>query len=145
MRRCPKHVLSLFIFGACSGQPETELPEDIKKLENLTVYPADVEPAKKIELKEEQSFSSLQGRVIGKVGDIAVDKANRVFIGDPQQHRIHIFSPNGRYDSYIGKEGHGPGEFQGLSTITIDSSEISVYDPVQLRMNFYALKTLSLS
>lgn len=41
-------VVPLLIFSSCSPTDEVELPEHIRELENLTVYPLDAEPESEI-------------------------------------------------------------------------------------------------
>jgi tripartite motif-containing protein 71 len=51
---------------------------------------------------------------------LCVDRAGRIWVG-ASNHRVQLFSPEGKYLYGIGGEGHGPGEFDTPHGMVVDS------------------------
>jgi hypothetical protein len=98
-------LLSFFIPAACSSHDDQHrIP--VGKLEHVwTVQPEDAD--------SEPWF----GRII----DVEVWNG-LIFVSDSQRNQILILSSEGDYLGAIGREGNGPGEFRGLTDITISPS-----------------------
>lgn len=153
-KRIRLHILlaGIFLAGGCSQRggheipaDAVELPEHIRELENLTVYPADARPSSSIHLEHEITFGETDEILIGRLGDMTVDEKDQVFISDPTQHTIHLFGPDGGYISSFGREGSGPGEFRFITKLEIISGRFYVYDSLQLRMTVFTLNPLTYS
>lgn len=138
-------VIPLLIFSSCSRADEAELPEHIRELENLTVYPLNVRPESKIQLIREITFGDTEEVLIGNITDIAVDERRRVFIADGQQHTIHLFNADGSYETAFGREGRGPEEFQSFSSMATYEDQLYVYDYMQQRINVISLNSFTMS
>jgi len=138
-------LFSLILLTGCTSEKEKGLPEHVQKLENLTVYSQDVEPAFELSLERERNFGDAAGVLIGRVGSVAIDENGRVFIGDRLQYRVHVFGPDGSYLTHIGRQGLGPGEFQRVGTLSIHSNLLSVYDGGQLKLDVFKLDSLKYS
>src|SRR5699024_4234283 len=136
-------IIFFIFFSGCLGKETVEVPEYIKKLDNLTVYPADASPERKLKLIREQAFGSTDEVLLGRLGSISVDKSNRVFIGDTDKKNIHVFAPDGKHITQFGREGHGPGEFRTISIIGVDTDKLYVYDLLYRRMSLFSLDSLS--
>lgn len=134
----------LLIFSGCSSD-KIELPEHARELENLTVYPLDTEPVSEIQLIREESFGDTEEALIGSLGDIAVDERGRVFIADGQQSTILVFHADGSYETAIGREGRGPGEFLNVSSLGMYEDQLYAYDNMQQRISVISLDSLTLS
>ena len=52
--------------------------------------------------------------------DIAFDRKGRVYVADYYNHRVQVFSKDGRYLTRWGKEGSDKGEFKGPTGLAID-------------------------
>lgn len=141
-----RYVLLIFITLGCTIQEASEVPENIKSLENLTTYSAsiyNIQPSMEIDLEREVSFDNSDSAFFGAIGgDIVVDERGRVLIADYQRHGIHIFQTNGEYISFIGGEGSGPGEFRSVSSMRIISNTLYVYDGRMMRMTEINLDSL---
>ncbi len=137
--------LVLILVTGCTSGKEKRLSVPVQKVENLTVYPPEVEPVFELSLERERSFGDAADVLIGRVGSVAVDENGRIFIGDGSRYRIHIFGPDGSYLTHIGREGSGPGEFQRVGPISIHSNLLSVYDGGQLKLNVFELDSLKYS
>ncbi|MDR8393822.1 6-bladed beta-propeller [Aliifodinibius sp. S!AR15-10] len=140
--------LSLFIaiilLVGCSSQPEVEVPDHIKELENLTVYPANPEPKMEIELIPEQTFGSTNEVLIGKLGSLGADSSGRVFIEDTDKKHIHVFAPDGSHITQFGREGRGPGEYRTIDILGTSKNRLFVNDPFRRRLSIYSLDSLNL-
>ena len=52
--------------------------------------------------------------------DLAVDAQGRLCVLDSGNHRVQVFSPDGKYIKTIGRQGQGPGEFFMPNSIDLD-------------------------
>jgi hypothetical protein len=65
-----------------------------------------------------------------------VDSRGRILIGDGAQ--VVVLSPDARVERRIGRQGHGPGEFQYVATIaSLARDSLFVYDPGLRRVTVY--------
>jgi hypothetical protein len=104
---------------SCSPQDKKELPKEIRKLKNLTVYSAEPSTGGVISFRKEAVYESSENVLIGRMGDLAIDSLGRVFIADLQKQLIHVFETNGRFITQLGREGKGPGEFSYIKKLQI--------------------------
>jgi hypothetical protein len=75
-------------------------------------------------------FSQLAGGLI--------DDQKRVYVLDPLNHRIQIYSWDGDYVNTIGRKGTGPGEFTMPVSMSLTSNgEISVCDVMARKLLFF--------
>lgn len=132
--------LSSLLLG-CSGNKSERVPEHISKLKNLKIYSPNAEPANKIILQREITYGSTDSVLIGRLGGVAVGNSGRVFIGDPQQYRIDVFEPDGKYLTHFGGKGRGPGEFEANPFAYIVSDQLYVYDPIARRISIFSLNS----
>lgn len=141
-------VLSFFVFtiffNSCSEKPQAEIPGSLAVLENLAIYSIENEPNSTIELIEETTYGDIGDVVIGSVVGVLTDSNGRVFIGDYNANKIHVYHSDGSYLSSIGREGDGPGEFRRISQIRIGSELIHVFDWNQRKIDAFSLETLRL-
>lgn len=60
---------------------------------------------------------------------IRSDTSGRVYVVDRGNRRVRIYSPQGEFLGALGRRGKGPGEFNQISAIALDSEErLIVYD-----------------
>ncbi len=142
-------ILLFLILTKCSRHKTNELPERFKKLADLTTYPLTAQPIYKIKLKRGISYGSKKGIFITVGGPsenvVRIDKKGRVFIPDRQQNTIHVFAPDGRYVTHIGREGRGPGEFLRMFTVRIGWDHLYVFDDKLKRITAFSLDSLALT
>jgi hypothetical protein len=144
-KSCLLFVIPFLIFSSCSPTDEVELPEQIRELGNLTVYPTDAEPESEIQLIREEAFGDTEKIMIGSMGNIVVDERGRVFIADDQLYTIHVFNADGSYETAFGREGRGPEEFQSFSSMEIYDNQFYVYDYMQHRISSFSLDSFMIS
>ncbi|MEX0905879.1 MAG: 6-bladed beta-propeller [Balneolaceae bacterium] len=145
MNRLKAACIIIILFAACSSQPETEIPEEIAALENLTVFPADSEPSMTINLEPAGSFGDTDEVIIGNLFGFVADHSGRVFIADGSENTIHAYNPDGSYLQSLGREGGGPGEFQGIGSLKVDNEYLYAMDWNQRKLNAFSLEDFSFS
>ncbi|GAA5521079.1 6-bladed beta-propeller [Aliifodinibius salicampi] len=122
-----------------------DIPQHIQALDSLTVYSLDKELTDTIRFEKEAMFTDSVG--IGSMGTVAVDEQGRVYIAEggikSNRQTIHVFEPDGSHISTMGRAGAGPGEFQILSDIQIQSNHLYAYDYKLQRINVFSLRSLS--
>lgn len=119
------------------------LPEYAREMENVTVYSLSENP-RKIQLTKDQTYGDTEEIFFSRMGEFIVDNGGRIFIADGAVGRktIHVFDSDGKHLKSLGREGKGPGEFEGICCMKINSEELHVYDQVQSRMSLFSLETL---
>lgn len=75
----------------------------------------------------------------GGLTALAVDRRGRIFAADFVRQRIDVFSPTGDRSYRIGREGEGPGEFEGLRDLAIARDSLFAYDNGLKRISVYSL------
>jgi len=59
---------------------------------------------------------------------LVVGADGTMYLGQPQDHAIRAFAPDGRFVRYIGREGEGPGEFRDLGALGIRGDSLWASD-----------------
>ncbi|UCE21707.1 MAG: 6-bladed beta-propeller, partial [Candidatus Aminicenantes bacterium] len=75
-----------------------------------------------LELEEDLSIGSVEDEkyMFYRIGDIAVDSQNNIYVLDGGNYRIQKFDKDGNYLQTIGRKGQGPGEFMMPFNIFLD-------------------------
>lgn len=146
-------AVGVFFFVHCSKQNDfgsiqilNEIPQHIREVENLTVFPGDSEPEYLVELVPVQTFGADGEPYLTSIINGVVDDSGRLIILDvnfgggtfPPDNRILVFNPNGTFLTQIGRSGQGPGEF-GLTGIPdVKAGMVYVVDISNSRLNIYS-------
>ena len=91
-------------------------------------------------LEETLVIGESTGVILGSVGGVVANGEGTIFVADPENAHIRVFSPAGDSLTTIGRKGQGPGEFQNVyelymteddSLIVHDrrSRQLSVFSP----------------
>jgi hypothetical protein len=90
---------------------------------------------------EDLRIGSVEGNdaaAFGRIAELAVDRAGRIYVLDQQALEVRLFAPDGRYVRTIGRKGGGPGEFLGVDGLLVDDSvRLSVSDPRSGRVSIF--------
>jgi len=140
LKLIPILLLSFTMYGCISGN-KAEIPENIRKLKNLTVIPATAQPTYQVSFKQDAVYGESKNVLIGDIVRIAVDEAGNVYILDGRD--IKIFNPDGHYVTHFGGEGKGPGEFVSLPFLSIVSDRLYAHD-ILGRVNVFSTDSLAL-
>ncbi|MEX2483986.1 MAG: 6-bladed beta-propeller, partial [Brumimicrobium sp.] len=138
-------ICTLLVWTGCSNQQSLDLPEYLKDLEELTIYPANTEPEASIELIREVIFSDRDEVILGRTAGIVVDNDGRVYVGDQHANTVHVFDSDGSYFRRIGRQGEGPGEFLNIWDIQIGDKFLHVQCNLQGVVHAYSFDNFELS
>lgn len=131
-----------------NNELKKNVPQKIKKLENLDIYATNFGSTDTVEFDKKQIFESSKDVFIeGYTGAVAVDNQNRVYIEGsvPGTVSVYVFKQNGEYITTIGRYGKGPGEFLVIGEIQIRKNELYIYDNHQQKLSVFSLNNFSLA
>lgn len=156
---CPIFICSLLLLlllTNCSSPP-AEIPDHIKELENLVIIQPNSEPAFSIEFTRETVIDdsdatrtwfhdvTSSGFAFGGAdwfAGLEIDDSGRIYVGNHLATTIQVFDSTGLYLANVGREGNGPGEFNGILDINIQSNQLYAFDSFQFRTTFFSLDSL---
>ncbi len=79
--------------------------------------------------------------LFGTITSVGIDSKDQVYVVDWAHPGIYVFSNTGVLVTEIGREGRGPGEFQGLGRAVIsDSDTVFAWDRRMKRMTIFSPK-----
>jgi len=91
------------------------------------------------ELTRLMSLSETEDLIFGRLSSMLVASDGAVLMADQQVSTIHVFDANGRYSGAIGQKGRGPGEFEGIGTISFGQKDsLYVWDWNATRLSIFA-------
>jgi hypothetical protein len=97
-----------------------------------------------IQLSQVRAFGVLDGEpalTFGSIQDIAVDERGLVYVLDELTFEIRVFDQDGRHLQTVGRQGHGPGEYEVPSSLAISSqSELYVADRAHRHITIYGMR-----
>lgn len=76
----------------------------------------------RIILKETKQYAA------GAFGDIEVSMTGKIYLADPQNHCVPVFSSQGEFLKQIGRQGKGPGEFTLPMRLELYNGTVIVVD-----------------
>lgn len=136
------HLIFSVVLTGCQNRDSVEIPEEIRNLDNLDVFSAEIKPELNINIEKEGVFGDSDAVHLGGIiKDIAVDDSSRVYIADIRENKIHVFNPDGSYVQAIGRAGRGPGEFQMIWAIQVSNDHLHVLDFNQSKISTFSLQT----
>lgn len=78
--------------------------------------------------------------IIGGIGGVTVDESGNVYVYDYQAYRLMSFAPDGELRWAHGRQGQGPGEFNGAEGIAWDGrSTIYISNANRMRLDAWSL------
>jgi hypothetical protein len=150
---------ALFLgFTSCMFQDEESKPKNLKDLQNLVVIQKNSSPESSITFIRDlviddrnatatwytNTSSGFAFAGADWFAGLEVDDKGNIFVGDHHEKVIYVFDSTGKYLQKLGDEGHGPGEFNGIFDIKIQSDQLFAFDPFQFRTTFFCLDSLDL-
>lgn len=124
-----------------------EIPQDIKSVKNLRIFPGDSKPLYSVELIPVQSFGESGKPYLTLVGGSVEDDKGRIIIKDTgrpsYENVLHVFNPDGSYHTQIGRYGAGPGEYRFFMFLQAKAEKIFILDYTNQRVNEYSTDNYS--
>jgi hypothetical protein len=152
-----KVILFVIIFiGSCSNYNNKaqnseiindELPEYIRNLDSLVVYPTDNPAPNTVELVRETVFESNEDVFFdGYSREVVIDHNNNVFVAvtKPGTVAIYVFNSDGSFITKFLREGRGPGEFESIGSLIIHKKKLYVFGPRLKKIGLFSIKDYSL-
>lgn len=152
-------ILTLF-FGLifCTKEKNKNIPSHLDHVEKLIIVQPNSEPTNTIEFIHfaeinhssatnnwfvdwSDNFWAFSGGDYWFAG-LEIDDSGRIYIGNRSVKTIQVFDSTGSYLTEIGGDGSGPGEFNGISEIKIQSNHLIAFDFLQFRTTFFFLNPL---
>jgi len=103
---------------------------------------ADIYRTGKIRLIKELTIddkSLPQDVFFGNLINLAFDTDNNIYASDYKSNNMKMFDTSGKFVKTMGREGQGPGEFQGPYYMSISRDRIAVYDLRNRRISILKL------
>ena len=119
--RISGHLLTLLpvLLAACGGPPAEAVPE--------------------WRVEEELRIGSRDDgeEALTEVPFLTVDAGGSIFVPQPQDRVVRVFSPDGELARVLGRPGQGPGEFGGIDAIGLLGDTLYVSDTRNRRVSFF--------
>jgi len=118
-------LILIFIMSSGCQKQKTGWQGTIEEENGIRVVKNPAEPLYGelvLELEEDLSIGSVEDEkyMFYRIGDIAVDSQNNIYILDGGNYRIQKFDKDGNYLQTIGRKGQGPGEFMQPFNVFLD-------------------------
>jgi len=136
-------LFPLFLIWGCSSQNKNQIPKKIRKLKNLTVIPTNAKPVDKISFDPVATIRDTDNIFINIHDAVGVDGRGRIYIDG--RNTINVFSPNGHYITHFGRRGRGPGEYENMLKMAVQSERLYIYDNSTSRIDIFTLNPPSFS
>lgn len=119
-------VLLYFLVGCTEKSEKIELIKQASLQEILTIG-GESEP--------------LDGTpILSMVFDAVTDGHGNIHLVDPGTNQVHSYGINGSYLRSLGGRGEGPGEFQSITSLTVDGeNRLYVYDSMLSRLTVFTI------
>lgn len=143
-------VIILFFVLVCCNKPESGWKGSIDVVDGVTFVKNpkeglwDSDDGSKVTLITEKQIGMDDGPdefLFVFLIDIAVNSKGDIYVSDRQLNEIRKFDKNGNYLSSLGRPGQGPGEFQSVSKISVNSrDEMIAFDSMMERISIFSDK-----
>ncbi|MBD3414690.1 MAG: 6-bladed beta-propeller [Candidatus Aminicenantes bacterium] len=140
-------IFLCFGFQSC-GAPESQWKGTIEEIDGLIWVKNpqegiwDEQDNHEISIQKELQIGQMDGPeeyLFSYISDIAVNSKGDIYVADRQWTEIRKYSQDGEYLITIGRKGQGPGEFQGLGILSVDSDDnLIVYDWRLTRVSIFS-------
>ncbi|MCI0434466.1 MAG: 6-bladed beta-propeller [Gemmatimonadetes bacterium] len=105
----------------------------------LIVAPAPAQERWTLERVSRVGSENEPGQTLTRVGQVVIAEDGRFFVSQPMDQSVLAFDAAGRRHATIGRQGRGPGEFQGLGWIGLLRDTLYVADVQLRRISFFSL------
>jgi len=130
----------VIVFLIASTHQENKWKGTIEEENGIRVTKNPIEPLYgeiAFELEEDLSIGndSDDNYMFYRVMDICVDEAGNIYVLENRNYRVQKFDRSGQYLQTVGRQGQGPGEFEGPIRLMVDNEtgEIHVQDRSRIK------------
>ena len=121
-------ILILILFFTVRCTPKSESPKELKIHHNETLSLGSDNP----EASDHELFRS--------VTHIEVNQQGRIYVVNAGEASIRVYDEQGEFQHRFGNQGSGPGEFQTISAVLIDSKDrLLIVDSGLARVSAFSL------
>lgn len=137
-------IILCLSFLNCAKDSAEKSPSIIpdSKTTQLELDPQSVANADTVELILENSFESNEQVFLdGSLSKTIIDDRDHVIIAVQRLGKlgIYVFNPNGVVEAVLGRYGRGPGEFEGIASMTISNDTLWVLDTRLQKIALYSM------
>lgn len=122
-----RHFLAFAIAVACTDcadvRPSLETPTDLREY--------------RLEIVRRIGSGDNVEDALTSIGQVVIGPDGRLFVSQPQDGRIRVYSKLGDLEGVIGRPGDGPGEFRSIHAMGFHGSSLFVADHVLGRVSFF--------
>ena len=137
--------LLLLTMAACGGDAvpggsgfSTRIEDGVVIAENAGLYMADT-LAWTIDTTDVVKIGLLDGPeeyIFGRIGGVLITPEGHIMVGDALFKELRLFDEKGQFVRRVGREGEGPGEFDGITgLLRMDGDTIAVTDQSNQRVD----------
>ena len=142
--------LSVSIIFVYCGKQKAEWKGTIEEVNGVTVVRNPKEGL--WDSKEKANVAIIKERQIGEldgpeeflfvyISDVAVNSKGDIYVADRQLNEVRKFNKNGEYLLSLGRRGQGPGEFQSVKIVSVNShNELIAFDNMLGRVSIFSDK-----
>lgn len=97
---------------------------------------------KTVELTPIRTFGGLdvpEEAILSSPSDMVMSPDDKIIVSDHGENKIVVFDASGEVINQFGREGKGPGEFQGLRFIKLEGDVLKVFDANNNRVQYFSL------
>lgn len=139
-------VVCFFLFAAAFPQKD-KWKGSIEKVNGVVEVKNPKKPIYANEIvffEEELSIGMSEGPkdyILNLILSFSADDEGNIFILDMKPYRVKVYDKEGKYVRSIGREGQGPGEFQGPKNIQFtDQNELMICDSGRTAILFFSVE-----
>lgn len=118
-----------------------KIPDHIKSVENLSIFPGDIDAPYSIKLIGEGKFGENGEPFLVNVYSCVVDDQGRIIVRSANsnyEQQLFVFDSDGTFRTKLGRQGKGPGEYGTILGIHSKNNTIFVLDYTSKRLNEYS-------
>lgn len=97
---------------------------------------------KTVELIPVRTFGGIdvpEEAILSSPSDMVVSPDDKIIVSDWRENKIVVFDVDGNVINQFGREGKGPGEFQGLRFIKLEGDVLKVFEANNNRIQYFSL------
>ena len=142
-------LLALVLLVSCKQQ-KAEWKATIEEVDGVTIVKNpkeglwDSEEKANVTIIKKRQIGELDGPeefIFDYISDVAVNSKGDIYVADRRLNEVRKFNKNGEYLLSLGRRGQGPGEFQSVKIVSVNShNELIAFDNMLGRISIFSDK-----